>query len=306
MIAINGLTKTFDDVTALDGFNMTVKKGSIYGLIGTNGAGKTTVLKLLSGVLKADAGTITVDGEIVYENPSTKERIAFIPDDLQFFGRYSLTELAKYFSALYANWDQSLFTEIVSDFGLDPRRKLAKFSKGMQKQAVFAVSLATSPDFLILDEPIDGLDPIVRKTVWRHIIDASASGQMTTLVSSHNLREMEGICDSVGIIDGGRMILEKDLDELRSDIRKVQVAFAPSSAEEGTPDRERDFAPLNIIHREKRGAVDVLIVRGDAETLDSWARENHPILFDAMPLSLEEVFIYELGGESHAIHKIIS
>ncbi|MDR0851970.1 MAG: ABC transporter ATP-binding protein [Clostridiales Family XIII bacterium] len=303
MIVINGLTKTFDDVTALDDFHMTVKKGSIYGLVGTNGAGKTTVLKLLSGIIKADAGILLIDDEIVYENPGIKERLSFIPDDLQFFGGYTLKELSIYFSDVYAGWNSALFHEIVSAFGLDPRRKLSRFSKGMQKQAVFAVSLATMPDFLILDEPIDGLDPLVRKIVWKYIVDASKSRQMTTLVSSHNLREMEGICDSVGIIDGGKMILEKDLDELRSDIHKVQISFG--SGEDAV--RPADiYDSLHIMHRENRGAIEILIVRNNRETLDRWRDRYRPLLFDPIPLSLEEVFIYELRGEDHAINSIIS
>ncbi|MDR0884931.1 MAG: ABC transporter ATP-binding protein [Clostridiales Family XIII bacterium] len=304
MIVINGLTKTFDDVIALENFNMTVKKGSIYGLIGTNGAGKTTLLKLLSGVLKADSGTIRIDDEVVYENPAIKERLSFIPDDLQFFAVYTLNEISKYFARIYDKWNDALFDEIIAEFHLDKKKKLSRFSKGMQKQAVFAVSLATSPDFLILDEPIDGLDPLVRKTVWSYIISASAERQMTTLISSHNLREMEGICDAVGIIDKGEMILEKELDELRGDIHKLQLSFEGAPATDSQ--LESIYRHLHVVHRDKRGAVDIFIVRNNRETLDEWKNLYHPILFDPIPLTLEEVFIYELGGTNHAINSIIS
>lgn len=297
MIHLNNVTKTFDDITALDGFSMTVKKGSIYGLIGKNGAGKTTILKILSGVIKPNSGEVTIDGSGIYENASLKSRLSFIPDDLAFFSRYTLKEAAAFFSSIYTTWDQILFERIVYEFGLNPKKNINRFSKGMQKQAIFALSLGTRPDFLILDEPIDGLDPIVRKQVWHYIVSAAAEREMTTLISSHNLREMEGICDYVGIISNGKMLLEKELDELSNDVHKVQISFGTGVSLDQDP-----YQTLNVMHKEKRGAVDILIVRNNMNTLEQWNENYHPILFDPLPLTLEEVFIYELGGENHAIH----
>jgi ABC-2 type transport system ATP-binding protein len=300
MIEIRGLTKTFDGFRALDGIDMTVKDGSIYGLVGTNGSGKTTILKLLNGITRPDSGTITVDGEPVYEHADVKARMSFIPDDLFYYYRQNLMEVGSYFRELYPVWDEELFHSVIRGFELNPVQKLARFSKGMQKQAVFALSLASLPDCLILDEPIDGLDPIVRKTIWSYIVDAAADRGMTTLVSSHNLREMEGFCDSIGIIDHGHMVLERDLDELKSDVHKLQVSF-------GSPDERPAgvYDGLNILHERTSGSVDFLIARNSAAELDRFRDEQQPLIFDRVPLSLEEIFIYELGGENDAIDRIV-
>jgi ABC-2 type transport system ATP-binding protein len=300
MIEIRGLTKTFDGFRALDGIDMTVKDGSIYGLVGTNGSGKTTILKLLNGIMRPDSGTITVAGEPVYDHADIKARMSFIPDDLSYYYKRDLTDVGHFFRELYPVWDEGLFLKVVNGFGLDPKQKLARFSKGMQKQAVFALSLASLPDCLVLDEPIDGLDPIVRKTIWSYIVDAAADRGMTTLISSHNLREMEGFCDSIGIIDHGHMVLERDLDELKSDVHKLQISF-------GSPDSRPDgiYDELNILHSRSSGSVDFLIARNTAAELDRFRDEKSPLIFDRVPLSLEEIFIYELGGENDAIDRIV-
>jgi ABC-2 type transport system ATP-binding protein len=296
MLNIRGVVKKFDKVTALDGVNMTVKNGSIYGLVGTNGAGKTTILKLIAGILKADAGFVGIDGQPVYDSPDEKSRIAFIPDDLSFFGHYRASEAARYISGYYAGWDQSVFEAVLKELDLPRNRRISGFSKGMQKQVVFALALAAGTDYLILDEPIDGLDPIVRRAIWKYIVGASADRGMTTIVSSHNLREMEGFCDSIGIIDKGHMALERDLDELKSDLHKLQVSFGSH-----TPPPEGAYDRLRILNRQTIGSVDVLIVKENAASLDSFAEQYAPVLFDSVPLSLEEVFIYELG-ERHGTY----
>jgi ABC-2 type transport system ATP-binding protein len=300
MISIKGLVKSFDTVRALDGIDMNVKEGSIYGLVGTNGSGKTTILRLLNGVIKADAGSIEVAGQPIYENEAVKSRMAYIPDNLSFFGSYNLNEVSRYFSDIYPRFDKPLFNEIVDGFGLSRKHRISRFSKGMQKQAVFSLSLASLPDYLILDEPIDGLDPLVRKTIWKYIVDASADRGMTTLVSSHNLREMEGFCDSIGIIDRGHMVLERDLDDLRGTVHKLQISFGTGSSK---PDGAYDI--FTTLHSYTNGSVDVLIVRNGQETLDEFEAKYRPVLFDTVPLTLEEVFIYELGGEDSEAKGII-
>ncbi|MDR1327976.1 MAG: ABC transporter ATP-binding protein [Oscillospiraceae bacterium] len=299
MIEITGLTKQFDKKRALDGLDLHVKKGSIYGLIGVNGSGKTTALKAAVGILRPDEGEARMDGEPVYENGAVKARVGFIPDDLYFFGVYGLGECAAFYRRLYPSWNAERYAAMREKLGLPERGRVTRFSKGMQKQAAFLLAMSAMPDYLILDEPIDGLDPLVRKLVWKCIVDDVASRNMTVLVSSHNLREMEGICDSIGILDGGKMLIERDLDELKSDIHKVQAAFPA-----GTPDEGR-YNGLNVLHRETRGTVELLIIRSPEETVREIIGAKNPLVFDMLPLSLEEIFIYELGGEHSALGNII-
>lgn len=214
MIKIEHVTKFFGNKPALDDLTMTVPKGSIYGLMGLNGAGKTTIIRHIAGYLKADAGEILIDDESVFDNEKLKERVCFIPDELFFFRGYTLQDMGKYFSRIYPKWNEVRFQEMYNDFDLDPKSNLAKFSKGMRKQASFALAMATMPDYLILDEPVDGLDPIVRHKLWKYIMGDVADREMTVLVSSHNAKEMEDACNYIGIMDEGKMIFEADLLEL--------------------------------------------------------------------------------------------
>ncbi|MBR0596803.1 ABC transporter ATP-binding protein [Sinanaerobacter chloroacetimidivorans] len=297
MIKIKNLDKSFDGFKALTDLNLNVKKGSIYGLVGTNGAGKTTLIKHLTGILKPDAGDILIEDSPVFDNITIKERMGFIPDDLYFFASYNLKESAKFYSSIYPNWNQKRYEYMVKQFDLNEKRKLSKFSKGMQKQAAFILTMSSMPDYLILDEPIDGLDPIIRKLVWKYIVEDVAEREMTVLVSSHNLRELEGICDSIGILSKGKMMIERDLDELKSDIHKIQVAFKNAA---GNP-----YEGLNVLHKESRGTVDLLIIRNRKDVVEQIINEQHPVIFDVLPLSLEEIFIYELGGGDHEIESIL-
>ena len=214
MIRVLDVTKRFEDTLALDGLTMTVPKGSIYGLMGLNGAGKTTIIKHLAGFLKEDEGEITIDGEYVMDNEELKKRVVFIPDDLFFFRSYSMKEMAAYFSRIYPAWDQDRFETMASDFQLNTGSNIGKFSKGMKKQAAFCLAMATKPDYLILDEPVDGLDPIVRHKLWHYIMADVADREMTVLISSHNAKEMEDVCNYIGIMSHGKMVLEGDLLEM--------------------------------------------------------------------------------------------
>lgn len=304
MIRIEHLDKSFDGFPALKDLSLHVKKGSIYGLVGTNGAGKTTVIKLVTGILKQDRGTITIEDAPVFDNESIKQRIGYIPDDLYFFGTYNLLESSRFYKGLYPRWDQERYQQMVTLFGLSEKRKLSRFSKGMQKQAAFLLTMCTRPDILVLDEPIDGLDPLVRKLVWKYIVEDVAERNMTVLVSSHNLREMEGICDSIGILSKGSMRIQRDLDELKADIHKIQVAFSEPADTMEASAKDR-YAGLTVLHRETRGSVDLLIVRNRRELVESIIGSQDPILFDMLPLSLEEIFIYELGGGDSEIESII-
>lgn len=300
MIEIKNLCKSFDGFQALTDLNLHVREGSIYGLIGVNGSGKTTLIRHLTGILRADSGSVVIDGEDAYNNINIKKRLGYIPDELFFFGSYSLKEMAKFYKGMYPTWNQARCDAMTEDFGLSGRGKLSRFSKGMQKQAQFILTMSCMPDFLILDEPIDGLDPIVRRKVWNYVVEDVSERNMTVLVSSHNLKEMEGICDSIGILSGGQMKIERDLDELKSDIHKVQTAFAHPD------DADKAFADLDIMHRDKNGSVEHIIVRGNGEMVEHAIRAYNPLIFDMLPLTLEEVFIYEMGGENHDIHEILA
>lgn len=297
MIQVSNVDKYFDKFKALDDLSIHIKTGSIYGLVGTNGSGKTTIIKHITGVLRPDAGEIKIGGEDIHDNENIKRRIGFIPDDLYFFSSYTLKEMAAFMRSLYPNWNEERFESMCRQFELDKNHKLARFSKGMQKQAAFSLNMSIMPDWLILDEPIDGLDPIVRKIVWKYIVDDVAARDMTVLVSSHNLREMEGICDAIGILSKGHLVMERDLDELKNDIHKIQVAY--------TDRPEHPYADLNIVHKESRGAVDLLIIRNDRATVERIINASNPAIFDLLPLSLEEIFIYELGGADNEIQGII-
>lgn len=214
MIKIEHLFKKYQDTEILRDFNLTVPKASVYGLMGLNGAGKTTVIKHLAGFLQPDSGSVTIDGQSVIDNEELKSRVLIIPDDVFFFNSYSLKEMKGFYSKIYKGWDEERFCEMATDFSLDLKGNMAKFSKGMRKQAAFCLALAATPDYLILDEPIDGLDPIMRRRLWHYIMGDVAEREMTVLISSHNAREMEDVCNYIGIIAGGRMIFEGDLLEI--------------------------------------------------------------------------------------------
>lgn len=302
MIRVDNVDKAFSKGRkALDGLCIHVDRGSIYGLVGTNGAGKTTVIRSIMGILKPDAGQITVNGQPVYDNTATKQQIGYVSDNPFAFNGYSLREMAAYTAGLYPDWNEDRFRQLVGEYDLDTKSKISSFSKGMRKQAAFSLALAVMPQVLILDEPIDGLDPLVRRKTWKYIIDDVAEREMTVLVSSHNLREMEDYCDHIGIIDEGRMIIERDLDDLKSDVHKVQAAFRNG----GEQAFAKAGANLHILHREQRGSVEIFIVRDPAEKIQEAFRPYEPVIFDVLPLTLEEIFIYELGGDRYEIDNII-
>ena len=232
MIKIEHLSKSFDGFKALDDFSLTVPKGAIYGLMGLNGAGKTTIIKHLCGFLVQDSGTVTIDNQEVLDNEALKQRVAYIPDELFFFRGYSLKEMGKYYAGIYPRWNQQLFEEMAA--GLKMTGNIGKFSKGMKKQAAFCLAMASVPDYLILDEPVDGLDPIVRRKLWHYIMGDVADREMTVLISSHNAKEMEDVCNYIGIIAGGRMIFEGDLLEMM-----------PASVEEIFIEKLEGYQPQN-------------------------------------------------------------
>jgi ABC-2 type transport system ATP-binding protein len=233
MIKLENVTKDFDGFTALQNLNLHVNKGSIYGLVGVNGSGKTTAIKHLAGIYRADSGKIEIAGEEVYDNEKIKARVGYVSDDLYFFPQYNLNMLAKFHRNMYESWNTARFQELTELMGLDVKRRVGRFSKGMQKQSALALTLSATPQVLLLDEPIDGLDPIVRSRIFKWIIEDVADREMTVLISSHNLKEMDGICDTVGIIKGGKMLLERDLDELKAEMSENEsFEHSPPSLDE--------------------------------------------------------------------------
>lgn len=298
MIQTKNLCKSFEDLEAIKNVSITVNKGSIYGLIGSNGAGKTTLLKTIAGIYKQDSGEVNISGEEIFENVDIKTRLMFIPDALYFFQQYTIENMATFYRSIYEKWNEERYKKLKDVFNIDVNRRIHKLSKGMQRQVAFWLSLSTMPDYLVLDEPLDGLDPVMRQKVKNLIIQDVAEKQMTVLISSHNLRELEDLCDSIGILHKGSLLLEKDLDDLKSDVHKIQVAFR-----EGAPkEMPKGFS---ILYEEERGSVKLLIVRGDKGNIIEQFTKFNPVILDILPLTLEEIFIYEMGDVGYEIKNII-
>jgi ABC-2 type transport system ATP-binding protein len=299
MIEVKGVVKHFDDFLALDGLTMTVPTGSIYGLVGPNGAGKSTILRHITGIYRQDAGSVTVDGQEVYENPAVKARLTAIPDELYYFLSASTRDMMKFYRGFYPNFDEKRYAALRDVFTtVDEKRPIRRLSKGMQKQSAFWLALCCRPDYLILDEPVDGLDPVMRRQVWSLLMGDVSERGTTVLVSSHNLRELEDVCDHVGILSRGKVLLERSLSELQGNVVKMQVVFQ----EKEMPKLPED---MEVLHVSQVGRIHTLIVRGTATEITNRLAVYTPILLEALPLTLEEIFIYELGGEDYAVREIL-
>ena len=296
MIQVKGITKKFGDFTALDELSLTVPAGSVYGLVGPNGSGKSTIIRHITGIYRPDGGEILVNGEPVYENPAVKAQIAYIPDDVFYFNNATMKDMAKFYKGIYPDFSMERFEALLNIFPLDPKRPIRRFSKGMQKQAAFVLCLAMQPEIMVLDEPIDGLDPVMRRQVWSLIMADIADRGTTVLVSSHNLRELEDVCDHVGILDHGKLLLERSLSEMQENICKILIAL---------PDGAQLPTGLDILHKTSTGKLLTLIVRGKQDEITAYLNLANPLFMDAVPLTLEEIFIYELGGVDYEVKNII-
>ena len=292
MLEMKNVTKTFGDFKALNNLSLTVPKGAVYGLVGPNGAGKSTAIRHLTGIYRPDSGEITVDGQPVYENPEIKAAIGYIPDDIFYYPSATMEDMRKFYKGIYPQFDDALYDRLYDIFRLPKRGQIRRFSKGMQKQAAFHLALCTRPKTLILDEPVDGLDPVMRRQVMSLILSDVAEYGTTVLISSHNLRELEDVCDHVGIMDHGEMLMEKSLADMQGNTHKLQIV---GGAPEG----------LEILHESTSGRLKTLIVRGAAWEISTKAAAAKPAYFDVLPLSLEEIFIYELGGADYAVKEIL-
>ena len=296
MIQVKKLVKTFEGFRALDGLDINVPEGAVYGLVGPNGAGKSTLIRHLAGIYRQDSGQVLIDGQPVYENPEIKGRIAYIPDDIFYYTQATINDMMKFYRSVYPRFSPERFEKLEELFNLDRKQPMRKLSKGMQKQAAFWLAMSQCPEVVILDEPVDGLDPVMRRQVWSALLSDVAENGTTVLVSSHNLRELEDVCDHVGIMNHGRMLVERSLSALQDNIVKIQLAFADGGKlPEG----------LEILHRSSTGRLQQLILRGSAEELTAKLSAAGPLFLDVVPLNLEEIFIYELGGADHEVKDII-
>ena len=298
MIEFKGLTKKFgDEFTALDNIDLTIEKGSAFGLLGSNGAGKSTMLRLIAGIYRQEAGLLTVDGEKVYDNTKVKERIFFINDETIQYGHHTLKSLKEFYQGFYPNFSEELFENLRKKIDLPLDKKLNQFSKGMKRQAIVIVGLACQTDYLMLDEAFDGIDPAMRIIVKRMLVDAMIDRELTVVISSHNLKEISEICDTVAFVHKGKVLFAKSIDSVKNEIHKIQVAFKESPA-------ENEFDSLDIIKAEKTQSVHHYISRGDHDEIKKVFEAKNPILFELIPLTLEEIFIIEMEERGYGYEAI--
>ena len=295
MIEVKKLVKTFGDFRALDGLDINVPSGAVYGLVGPNGAGKSTVIRHITGILKQDSGEVKVDGEDVFENNAVKARIAYIPDDVFYYTQASVNDMMKFYRDMYPKFDMERFSSLGEAFGIKTSSPVRKLSRGMQKQVAFWLALSIRPETVVLDEPVDGLDPVMRRQVWNVLLSDVAENGTTVLISSHNLRELEDVCDHVGIMNKGKMMIERNLADLQESLVKVQLALPEGKS---VPDG------LDILHMSELGHLKTIIVRGSTDDVTGKLAAASPMFIDVLPLTLEEIFVYELGGAGYEVKDI--
>ena len=297
MIAADSLTKSFDGFTALNHISCTIPRGCIYGLVGSNGAGKSTFLRLLAGIYRPDSGSVTLEGQPIFENPGIKSRLAFGPDDWYFLNGASIRRMADLYRAAYPTFDTARYRCLVETFRLDEKKPLNHFSKGMRRQAATILAVSCRPDYLFLDETFDGLDPVMRRLVKNLLCEDVMERRATAILASHSLRELEDTCDQLALLHEGGLVFESDIQNLKTSLFKVQIAFLDAYG------RER-FDGLDVLHFSKRGSVSTLIVRGDRERTSAMLRAMQPAILDLLPLTLEEVFTFEMEALGYSFRDI--
>jgi len=290
MIVAENLTKKFDDFTALDSISCTINDGCIYGMVGSNGAGKSTFLRIITGVYKADGGCVTLDGQTVWDNPAVKKRIAYVPDELYFLPGASMNRMAELYRHNFDTFDRDRFISLSNTFGLNVKKSVSTFSKGMKRQAATILALATRPDYIFFDETFDGLDPIMRNYVKSIICQDVLDRGATAVITSHSLRELEDTCDQLALLHKGGLVLQSDIQNLKTAQFKVQVAFS----EDYNREKFESIEGMKILHFVKHGSVTNMIVKGDREFICAALKELQPLILDVLPLTLEEVFTYEM------------
>ena len=298
MIVANQVTLKFGDFTALNQLNCAIPDGIIYGLVGSNGAGKSTFLRLISGIYRPHEGQITIDGAPVFNNPTVKQNIVYVPDELYFLPQSNMKRMAELYNSLYENFSYERFYNLSSTFGLNVEANVNTFSKGMRRQAATVLALSTMPKYLFFDETFDGLDPVMRNLVKQVIYNDVLERKTTTIITSHSLRELEDTCDQLALLHKGGIVFESDIQNLKTSLFKVQIAFS-------TPFGREDFAALDLLSYNQVGSVATFIVRGERESVVARLRERSPLLLDVLPLNLEEVFIYEMEALGYAFKEIL-
>lgn len=294
MIELKKAIKRFDSYTALDGIDLKVEKGAAFGLLGSNGAGKSTILRLLSGIYRPDSGEVLIDGKKVYNNEEIKSRVFFINDETIQYTGYTLEKLKDYYKSYYANFSEELFENLRNKVKLPLDKKLSTFSKGMKRQAIVIIALASKPDLLLMDEAFDGLDPTMRIIVKKMLVDAMLDRSMTTIISSHNLREINEVCDTAALLHEGKIIFSRDIDSVKGNVHKIQAVFEKDAAGNTPEYTADDFKDLEILHFEKNQSIYYIIAKGEEDVIKAAMSPKRPVLLELIPLSLEEVFIYEL------------
>lgn len=301
MIIVNEVSKLFDKALILDKLSISFEKGLVYGLVGSNGAGKSTLLRLITGIYRQNDGNITLDGQEIYDNEAIKQKIAFVPDDLYFLSQSNMKRMAEFYSASYPKFSFERFNQLTELFGLDSKKKISTFSKGMKRQAATILALSSGAEYIFLDETFDGLDPVMRNLVKQLIYSDVAEKGICVVITSHSLRELEDTCDRLALLHKGGIVLESDLDSLETSLVKVQAAFSSAKTEKEIRDELKESQLLNV---SVRGSVVNLIVRGNAEKVEEDLRELRPLLIDILPLTLEEVFIYELAAKGYTYDEL--
>lgn len=298
MIKAQALTKKFENYTALDNINCSIPDGCIYGLVGSNGAGKSTFLRLATGIYKADGGLVELDGKPIYENPEIKGKIAFVPDELYFLPQATMNRMAKLYTRTFQKFNYDRFSSLTKTFELNPKANINGFSKGMKRQAATILALSTMPDYILFDETFDGLDPVMRNLVKNIIYSDVCERKCTAVISSHSLRELEDTCDQLALLHKGGIIFESDIENLKTSLFKVQIAFPDEYGKD-------KFNGIDIIHFQKKGSVANLIIRGNRDKTVGILKQMNPVLMDILPLSLEEVFIYEMDAHGYAFKDLM-
>lgn len=299
MIDINHISKSFGAIKAVDDVSLTIKEGNVFGLIGTNGAGKSTVLRMITGVLKPDGGDITIDTLPVYENPAAKASFFFIADTPYYFANATPEDMKRYYQSIFPGFDSAQFDIWLKNFELEPGRKINTFSKGMKKQLSLLLGICSKTKYLFCDETFDGLDPVMRQGIKSLFAREIEDRKMTPVVASHNLRELEDICDHVGLLHKGGVLLSKDLDDMKYNIQKIQCVFTSAD------DEQKALAGLSVIKSERRGSLRTLTVRGQKADIMNLFANLSTVFFEILPLTLEEIFISETEVAGYDIKKLI-
>jgi len=298
MIKIENLSKKYDKVNVLENLNCTIKDGSIYGLVGSNGAGKSTLLRLINGIFQADSGSILIDGEVIFENELIKQNLVFVPDDLFFYPGYTLLDTAKYYEAMYKKFDMEYLKKLAKTLKLDLNRKINTFSKGMKRQCALICALATKSKYMFFDETFDGLDPVIRNTMKKIIAKQMEENNTTIVMTSHNLRELEDICDNLGLLHKGGILFESDIDSIKTNMYKVQISLKNDFSQDS-------FKDIEILNFKKVGSVATIIINDKEGKSKQKLEKLNPIILDFLPLTLEEVFIYEMEALGYEFNEII-